>query len=455
MVPATVARPHYDRAAQLPGFVHFGVGAFHRAHQAVYTDAAMGAGDRDWAIIGVSPRSAAIADALNPQSGLYSVREKSPAGDTTRIVGAIRQVIVASRSPAEVIDAIASPDTRVVTLTITEKGYCAGPDERLDQAAAGTIANPSSIHGFLAAGLARRRAAKLPGLTLVSCDNLSSNGARLTALLGEYLTHADASLADWFARECAAPSTMVDRITPAVTPADLSETAKVIGLEDQGAVVTEPFSQWIIEDRFAGPRPRWEAGGARFVADVAPYETAKLRMLNGAHSALAYLGLRRGLNFVHEAIADPAIRPIIEDLIRREAATSFTPAPGQDLTAYADDLLTRFANPALPHALAQIAVDGSQKISQRWFATLEAQRLRGQSCPAILSALAAWLAYLRQTGTTAADPLAARFAALCAANDAAGVFGALFGGAGLFGAHWSPTAGDQAALLAHLTRDPV
>ncbi len=181
MVPATVARPHYDRAAQLPGFVHFGVGAFHRAHQAVYTDAAMGAGDRDWAIIGVSPRSAAIADALNPQSGLYSVREKSPAGDTTRIVGAIRQVIVASRSPAEVIDAIASPDTRVVTLTITEKGYCAGPDERLDQAAAGTIANPSSIHGFLAAGLARRRAAKLPGLTLVSCDNLSSNGARLTA----------------------------------------------------------------------------------------------------------------------------------------------------------------------------------------------------------------------------------------------------------------------------------
>src|SRR5690606_8301856 len=194
----------------------------------------------------------------------------------------------------------------------------------------------------------------------------AENGRQLEALLGEYLSSRSAGLAAWFAAECACPATMVDRIVPATTPADLDALEQRLGLRDEGAVFTERFSQWVIEDRFAGPRPGWEKVGAQLVGDVAPYETAKLRMLNGAHSALAYLGLERGHTFVHEAIADPGLRPLVEGLMRDEAATSFTPAPGQDLGAYADALVARFADPALNHRLIQIAMDGSQKIPQRW-----------------------------------------------------------------------------------------
>lgn len=447
-LPASVERPDYDRAAQRTGIVHLGLGAFHRAHQAVYTDAAMSAGDRDFAMTGVSLRSPAVAEALLPQDGLYTVTQRSAAGERIALVGALREMLVAPRDGERLRAVLAAPTTSIVTLTVTEKGYHRGPDGALDVAS--VEAAGGTIYHHLSRALADRRAAGVGGLTLVSCDNLAHNGAALAASLGAWLDRGDPGLRAWFEAECACPSTMVDRIVPAARDADLERTAAAIGLYDAAAVTTERFMQWVIEDKFATRRPRWEVAGAQLVADVAPYEFAKLRMLNGAHSALAYLGLERGHQFVHQAVADPTIRAIVEPLMRGEAAASLSPAPKQDLSAYADALFARFANPALPHALIQIAMDGSQKIPQRWLATLRANAAEGRRCPATLTALAAWLRHVRGDGAPVNDPLAERLAALWREVGEGGIVAALFGERGLFADHWQADAEDRAALDARL-----
>ena len=413
-LPVSVQVPDYDRADQKPGIVHIGIGAFHRAHQALYTDAAMGTGDRDWGIIGVSLRSGDVAAQLNPQDGLYTVSRRSAAGTALRLIGAVQKVIVAADDPQAVVDAIAAPTTHIVSLTVTEKGYLRGPGGSLDLDAA---RGASSLYRFVGSGLAARKAAGLTGLTLLSCDNLTGNGAALKTLMRQYLAAEHPDLIDWFDRECRCPATMVDRIVPATTDADRAAVAAALGVRDEGAVIAEDFSQWVIEDDFAGPRPRWEAVGAELVADAVPYETAKLRMLNGAHSALAYIGLGRGHEFVHRAIADPAIRPVIERLMRVEAAPTIDAARGQDLGAYADALLDRFANPALHHRLIQIAMDGSQKIPQRWLETLAWHKARGGRCPALETAVAAWIDFLR-SDRPIDDPLAAPLKAAAAGADA-------------------------------------
>lgn len=438
-----VERFGYERAEQDVGIVHIGIGGFHRAHQAWYTDRAMDAGDRDWAILGVSLRSATVAEQLNPQGGLYTVVERSGSETRLRVVGAVRGVHWVRNDCEQAIAVLAAPSTRLVSFTVTEKGYCRTPDGSLDA----SLADDSSIFGLLSQALDRRRRAGADGLTMLSCDNLANNGRQLRRLLGEHLERVDPGLAVWADRECTFPNSMVDRIVPAVTSADLDQTEELLGLRDEGAVVTEPFSQWIIENEFVGARPRWEMVGARVVNDVAPYETAKLRMLNGAHSALAYLGLERGYLFVHQAIADPALRLLIERLMRDEAATSFTPASGQNLEAYADALLARFANPALNHRLAQIAMDGSQKIPQRWLPTLVFHRDRGSPCPAILAALAAWLRHLRGDNGKVDDPLATTLQALWERGGAGGLIDGLFGSAGLFADTWIADAPEKAELL--------
>jgi fructuronate reductase len=439
-LPPDIARFGYDRAVQRTGIVHFGIGAFHRAHQAWYTDLAMDGGERDWMIAGVSLRSAGVAEQLNPQGGLYTLTERSGAGDTTRLVGAVGEVLVGARDRAAIVGRIAALECRIVTFTVTEKGYARGATGSLDF----TLAE-ASFYPLLAEALALRRDRGLPGLTLLSCDNLADNGRQLERLVHEWLAFREPDLVDWFEAECRCPNAMVDRIVPATTEADLDATEAKLGLRDEGAVFTEPFSQWVIEDRFAGPRPGWERVGAQLVADVAPYETAKLRMLNGAHSALAYLGLERGHEFVHQAIADPVLRALVEQLMRREAATSFAPAPGQDLDAYADALLARFANPALDHRLAQIAMDGSQKVPQRWLASLAAHQARGETCEGTLTALAAWLRHVRG-GPLVNDPLAGELAAAWRENGAAGIVPALFGPDGLIGSAWRPGAAERAFL---------
>ena len=443
-----VARPTYDRDSQQVGIVHLGLGAFHRAHQAVYTDAAMAAGDRDWGIAGVSLRSAGVRDALAPQDGLYTVTQRGADGERTALVGALRRLVVAPEHPQAVAAFIASPSVHVVTLTVTEKAYHLRPEGTL--AAEAVAAAGGTIYHHLARGLAERHALGLAGLTLVSCDNLADNGGVLARNLAAWLDRTDPTLRRWFERECACPATMVDRIVPAVDAADLDRVAQAIGVRDEGAVVTEPFRQWIIQDDFAGPRPRWEQGGAQLVRDVAPFEKAKLRMLNGAHSALAYLGLLAGHKYVHEAMADREIATTVEPLMRDEAAASLEPAPGQDLSAYADALIARFRNPAPPHRLAQIATDGSQKIAQRWLEPLADNAARGRRCPATLRALAAWMIHVRGDGAPVADPLAERLAAIWASAGRGGIVAAFFGENGVVAGRWRPDRQDAATLAVEL-----
>ena len=431
-LPARVQIPQYGRAEQACGIVHFGIGAFHRAHQAVYTDDAMNAGDRDWRITGVSLRSDNVARQMNPQDGLYNLIIRDGRPTNIRLIGSESRVLVATRDGDAVVEAVAHPDTKIISFTVTEKGYCRADDGSL----ASEKADGASIYPYLAAGLKKRMENRQGGMTLLSCDNLANNGSQLEHLLGVYLADSDPVLLQWLSENCAFPSSMVDRIVPATTEADRDQVEKLTGHRDEACVVAEPFSQWVIEDNFAGPRPRWEMGGAEFVSDVAPYEMAKLRMFNGAHSALAYLGLLRGHIFVHEAVADRHIRPVVARIMRDEAAPSVNAAPGQNLPQYADDLLVRFGNHALQHRLIQIAMDGSQKIPQRWLETLSFHQAAGRICPAILEALAAWIIHIRGDRNIVDDPMAEKFLALWGDVGREGIVASLFGPSGVFAAYW-------------------
>ncbi|MCJ2182884.1 mannitol dehydrogenase family protein [Novosphingobium sp. 1949] len=461
-LPDTLARFTYarpDAALSNFGIVHFGIGAFHRAHQAWYTDQAMSAaaaqgqdaqgapgGMDSWAILGVSMRSPDVALQLNPQDGLFTVTECCGTRSTTRLVGSVRHVAIAPREPEAVIAALAAPTCRLATFTVTEKGYCREPDGGLDV----ELADKGSFYPLLAAAFERRRKAGLEGITLLSCDNLPHNGRQLARLIGEYLARRAPELAAWFEARCRCPSSMVDRIVPAPTEADRAAVRTRLGLEDAAAVVTEPFSQWVIEDDFAQDRPRWEVAGAQFVRDVTPYETAKLRMLNGAHSALAYLGLDRGHTFVHQAIGDPALRPLVATLMRDEAASTITAAPEQDLPAYAGSLLERFDNEALNHRLRQIAMDGSQKIPQRWLETLAIRQARGLPGTALWAALAAWLRHVRGDHGPVDDPFATELAAAWNQAGRFGIVDSLFGEGGILGGIWTPDEVARAYINARL-----
>lgn len=413
MLANGVARPSLE-SGPVKRIVHLGIGAFHRAHQAVYTQ---DAGD-GWRITGVSLRSAQVRDTLAPQDGLYTVTEQSNGVTCTRLITTIDTVLVAAEDPDAVIAAIADADTHVVTLTVTEKGYYRHPATgRLrtdDQMIASDLGGgvPQTIFGYLAAALERRRVEGAGGLTLISCDNLSGNGRLLMSLLLEFVERRNADLAVWMREHVAAPDTMVDRIVPASTAVDRRVVATAIGVEDQAAIVTEPFRQWVIEDRFAGPRPQWEHAGAQIVKDVAPFELAKLRLLNASHSTLAYVGLQLGHAFVHEAIADPDLQAFVVAQIQDEAVTSLPPNAGLDTSSYIDALLERFANADLHHRLDQIAMDGSQKLPQRWLATIAARLGQGLDSPRHLASLAAWMAYTAAAPNIANDPLVSTYAAI-------------------------------------------
>lgn len=400
----------------------------------------MNAGERDWAITGVSLRSPTVAEQMNPQDGLYTLANRAGERTNYRLIGAVRQVLVAAQDRQRVVAALASSDTHIVTFTVTEKGYCRATDGNLDPA----LAHSGSIYGLLAEGLAQRHDAGLPGLTLLSCDNLAHNGRQLERLLLAHLEGLDPSLADWVRVHCTFPSSMVDRIVPATIDADLVAAQAAIGLRDEAHVGTEAFSQWVIEDKFAGRRPQLECYGAQLVQDVAPYETAKLRMLNGAHSLLAYCGLSRGHEYVHQAIADPNIRSLVSRLMLEEAAPTIAAASDQDLPGYSAALIKRFANPALNHRLIQIAMDGSQKIPQRWLETLAANQQRGRHCPAIMKGVAAWLLHVRGDARPVDDPVAERLAACWRAQGKQGVCAAVFGPHGVVISDWRPTAIDIA-----------
>lgn len=414
-LPRAVGRPAYDRSALRTGIVHLGVGAFHRAHQAVYTDEALAQGPSDWGIFGVSLRSAATAEALVPQGGLYTLAVRDAAGERLRVVGALRTVVTAPLGLPALLETMAAPDTRIVGLTVTEKGYHLDPATReLDLAApavAADLANPrkpATIYGLIVEALRRRRAAGLAPFAVLSSDNLPDNGTVLRRAVLAFAGERDSELAKWISEAAAFPSTMVDRITPATTAEDRAAVERALGLVDAWPVVTEAFSQWVVEDRFPLGRPAWEAGGAVFSSDIAAWERMKLRMLNGAHSALAYLGQLKGRETVDAAIAEPEVAALVEGLWRETAETFTAPSDPAD---YARALMARFRNPTLAHRTAQIAMDGSQKLPGRLLEPLRHRLAKSAPCRHLTAAVAAWMAYaVRQARTGGAgaldDPLA-------------------------------------------------
>jgi fructuronate reductase len=421
-LPADVAVPSYDRVAVKPGVVHLGIGAFHRAHQAVIFEAALESGDLRWGITGASLRSAGVRDEMNPQDGLYTVVTRDGSGDALKVIGAVREVLVAPENPEALVERLADPDVHIVTLTVTEKGYKLDPatgallaDDPDVAADCADLTAPKTAPGFLVAALSARRDLGLPPFTAISCDNLPHNGRRLEqAVLAIARAHG-AALAEWIEAHGAFPETMVDRIVPATTPADVEKLEGALGAGDQAMVKAEPFLQWVIEDRFCGPRPEFEKLGVQITADVAPWEEAKLRMLNGAHSGIAYLGGLAGIDFVHEVVAIPAFKRFVEALWD-EAEATLSPPPGLDVAAYRTALMERFANPALQHRTRQIAMDGSQKLPQRLLAPIAARRAKGLDVDALALAVAAWMRWQGARDDSGAahvvdDPLAAVTAA--------------------------------------------
>lgn len=417
---ALVERARLPRAGLTNGIVHLGIGAFARAHLLPATEAAMLAGgERHWGVTGVSLRSPAVRDALVPQQGAYTLalRDADAAGqprEQLQVMGALTRLLVAPEDPGAVLDAIADPATRIVSLTITEKGY-------RHQAADDGV--PRDAPGFIAHGLARRRAQGLGPLTLLSLDNLPSNGEVLRALVLEAAAF-EPGLAGWIARECRFPNSMVDRIVPRTMDADRERIAAALGVPDAAPVVAEPFFDWVVEDRFAAGRPHWEAYGVRFVERAEPFEKLKLRMVNGSHSTIAYLAVVAGWQTVDEAVAVPALRRTIEALMREEIEPTLPALPGLDLAGYRARLLQRFANPALAHRTRQIAMDGSQKLPQRLLGTIRDRLAAGASIHRLALGVAAWIHFLRGVDERGAaypieDPLAEALAQQRVRADAA------------------------------------
>lgn len=409
---AGVAVPSYDRATLVPGIVHFGPGAFHRAHQAAYVDAIL-ADDPRWAISAVALNSTDVADALRPQDGLYTL---ALLGEHTRyrVIGAISELLTRQDGDA-IANRLAAPSTRLVTATVTEKGYCLTADGGLDVDHPAirndlTGARPTSFIGRLVDGLSRRRAANAGGLTILSCDNLAANGERLARAVGDFAAIAEPDLARWIADRVRFPSSMVDSITPATDDALRTRVAAATGLDEAWPIQRETFTQWVIEDDFHGEAPPLAAAGAQIVASVAAFEDAKLRLLNGAHSSLAYIGLLLGHETVADAMADEDLAGFVERIMREDIAPSLRPTAGLDVPRYIDAILARFRNPAIRHLLSQIAWDGSQKLPFRLIATIADARAAGRPVDRLAVPIAAWCRFLalpRPPAPPLVDPLGA------------------------------------------------
>jgi fructuronate reductase len=388
--------PAVDPRAVSVGIVHLGIGAFHRAHQAVVTErAAVDTGETRWGITGVSQRSATVRDQLAPQDGLYSVLERGLGEPSVQVIGSVREVLTAPEDPEAVVARMADPAVSVVTLTVTEKGYRAtGTGLNLDDPeiqADLTGRPPRTVVGQLAAAIARRD----EPLTIVSCDNLVANGPFLRKLVTDYFEALGKTPPAFEATRF--PASMVDRIVPATTDADRDEAARLLGVRDEAVVVAEPFLQWVIEDDFAGARPAWERGGAVLTADVAPWEQAKLRMLNATHSMLAYLGALRGYETIAETVRDQELGRLARQLMTDDVVPTLTPPDGLDLAAYGATVLERFENPALKHRTRQVAMDGSVKLPVRMLGTVRDRLATGAEPRMISLAVAAWMVYVLRT----------------------------------------------------------
>jgi fructuronate reductase len=392
-LPCNVRRPALDPASLRCGIVHLGIGAFHRAHQAVFTQDAIEGRGGDWGVVGASLQHAAVPDALSCQDCLYTV-ESLGAAAQYRVMGVIRQALFAPRDGAALLAALSSPATHAVTLTVSEKGYCLAADGSLDFSHPDIAADlaapdaPRSAIGWLTLALKARRDNGAGPLTILSCDNLQSNGEKLAAAVTDLAERQQAGLAQWIAANAAFPLTLVDSIVPAADAAHRARVAAALGMNDEASVQREDFAQWVIQDRFAGPLPAWCAAGAEIVPDIADYQRLKLHVLNTAHSALAYLGLPRGHIYVRQAIADPELLRFADEMMARETAPALAPL---DVAGYWRTVKARFENPMIDHRLAQIAEDGSLKLPQRLFPMLEVHARTGRDISRMAAIVRAWL----------------------------------------------------------------
>ena len=401
-LPAAVKTPTYDRGDVTIGIVHLGIGAFHRAHQAVYMDDVLASGDHRWGILGASLRSPETRDALSPQDGLYTIAVRSAAGTEHRVIGSVTRLLVAPENPEALIAAMADPKVKIVSLTVTEKGYCIDPATgRLDEQHpdirhdGANPDQPKSAPGYLLAALYRRRALGVKPFTVMSCDNLPSNGEKLHAILVKLASFRNAEFAGFVETEVACPSTMIDRIVPQTADEDRASAKAALHFDDAWPIATEPFTQWVIEDRFPEGRPAWEKFGAELVVDVAPYEAMKLKLLNASHTSLAFLGSLAGYRTVADAMDDPVIGEFIARFMAEDVTPVLAIPAGADVKAYAASLVERFRNPALKHRLEQIASDSSQKIPQRLLGTARERLARGLPLGRLAFSLAAFILYAK------------------------------------------------------------
>ncbi|MBU2919396.1 mannitol dehydrogenase family protein [Psychrosphaera sp. F3M07] len=422
----------YDKNAGSVGIVHIGIGAFHRAHQAVFTNDLIALGDNQWKITAVSLRSANVRNLMQPQDSVYSVVERSDEQVSVSLVGAIQDVLVAPESPQQVVDVIASSQTKVVTLTVTEKGYCRdksglhldlnNPDIQADLTSLTSAkSSPKTMPGFIVAACQKRQSTG-DKLTVVSCDNLPSNGSVTKAVVLEFAAALDGQLASWIENNVSFCNSMVDRIVPAVSGQDVSDVANVLGLTDKSVVITEPFKQWVIEDNFASDKPQWDKVGALFVKDVTVYEDMKLRLLNGAHSTLAYIGFLMGYEYIHQAVTDKTCLAFVKAL-HADVLKTVEDVPGIDLEEYASTIIARFSNSKVPYKTTQVATDGSQKLAQRLISPAEILSKQGIISRPIALVVASWCRFLESVDEqgnayTVSDPLADELVGIAQHNKA-------------------------------------
>ena len=401
-----VLRPSYNPQQLRQGIVHIGVGGFHRAHQAYYTDLLMNRGQAlDWAICGAGLRveDREMHDALAAQDFLYTLVQL---GDTpgleVRVVGALNGMLLGEDNPRALIDKLADPAIRIVSLTITEGGYCIDDSTGEFMAHLPLIEHdlqhphaPKTVFGFLCSALALRRANGTAAFTVMSCDNLPHNGAVARKALLAFAALQDTALHDWISSEVCFPNAMVDRITPMTSDAHRRQLHQQHGIDDAWPVVCEPFVQWVLEDKFGAGRPAWETVGVQFTDDVTPYEEMKIKLLNGSHLALTYLGFLHGYRFVHETMNDPLFVQYIRAYMDHDVTPQLASVPGIDLEGYKDTLIERFSNQAIADQLERVCSDGSSKFPKFTVPTIKRLIADGQPLERAALVVAAWALYLK------------------------------------------------------------
>jgi len=457
----SIVTPTYDRENTQIGIVHLGPGAFHRAHQAVYTENAMNLSGGDWGICGVSLRSATARDVLAKQDNLYTlaILDKNI---HYQVIGAIKEVLVASEQSHLVMQRLSAETTKLVTLTITEKGYCLGADGRLD------ITNPDIAHdlsnrcepisaiGYIVQALAQRQINNIAPFNVLSCDNVSGNGDKLRRAVIDYAQKLDVDLASWIEVNVAFPNAMVDSITPKTEAYTVDTVSKVIGANDEWPIQREEFTQWVIEDNWQGSRPDWHKVGVVFTSDVDGFEKAKLRLLNCLHSTLAYAGSLAGFETVYEVTSDETFYRFISKLADNEIIGSFEPPKELDVEKYGKEIIERFLNPEIRHLLAQIAWDGSQKLQMRVLPIIRDNLALNRSTKMLCLSLACWFEFVcraLKNNEEIVDPLANVFAKMPALveNDVPAIVDAFLSIESVFGDDLKTNTDIKSQLIESLT----